>query len=74
MSSAPTPSAAEPLTGRTSRSATVSGGMPRAVSTGASAWAASSSAPEARSIYTAVSRPTRGGTMRRSTPSPSPAP
>src|SRR5699024_1165717 len=73
-SSAPTPRAAEPLTGRTSSSPTVSGGMPRRESTGERAWAASSRAPEARSMYTAVSRPIRGGTMRASTPRPSPAP
>lgn len=52
----------------------VSTGMPTADSTGSSTWPSSSSAPDARSIYTADSRATKGGTMPAVTFRPSPAP
>ena len=48
--------------------------MPARSSRGARTWAASSRAPEARSMYTAVIRAMREGTMRRRTSSPSAPP
>ena len=54
-------SKAEPLTGRNSSSPMVSTGMPAADSSGPTASPSSSSAPEARSIYTRVPGGVLGG-------------
>ena len=69
--SAPTASAALPEMGRISTSGSVSAGMPTASATGESRFVSSSTAPDARSICTAVRRTTRAGVMDTSRRSPS---
>ena len=57
----------EPDSGRITSSGAVSGGTPRTVSAGASRAVRASNAPEARSIYTAVSRAANAGRMDTAT-------
>ena len=67
-------SAPLPLIGRTSSSIAVSGGMPSRASMGAHSRVSASSAPDARSMLTAVSSATSAGKMRMTVFSPSRAP
>ena len=63
MSSEAAARAPLPLMGRSSMSTEVSGGMPNSSSSGETREVSASTAPEALSMYTAVSSATRGGKM-----------